>query len=748
MKSKPLVLFFSLLFFTVANGQEILSLRNFSDMKDVRSATINDSSLWAATTGGAFKFKFSDSTYTLLTKTEGLNGSPITASIIDSHGKIWLGSQDGTIDVYDEKTKNTRRIIDIANSGRTFRQINNFSVSGDTVFVSTDFGAVLINSQTFSFIDSYLKFSTLPSNSKVNYIFKKDRIFVATESGIAVSRVGAINLAAPESWILYTTANGLTSENVRKISSFRDSIIAATTRGVSVFDGTNWRSLIPQLATNSISDFSVKNDSLIIITNTSISIFRNGIFTLLIADNFSSKKLIGFRENNFFLTSDRGVEVYNNNQRVALIYPNGPEKNQFISMSTDTRGNLWVASGSDVTGVGFYKFDGVNWENFNRNTFPRLPSNSYFKSYSDNQGNTYIGNWGFGFIHIDKNDSVEIFTTENSPLTGIPLNPQFVVIAGLAKDSKGNLWLMNFDPADKKVLSVLTKDSLWYEFEYINNPDIAVFNGNLIIDQFDTKWYHASPRSQNAGLYFFNENQTLANLNDDRHGFINASTGLNSNLINCISLDKRGDLWVGTNLGVNIISNTNVALNNVPQFRVSSVFSLRQQSINAIGVDAINRKWVGTNQGLLLVTSDGIQILNVFNTTNSPLISDQIVSIAIDEENGIVYVGVEGGLTAFYTTSLEPVSSFEEINLYPSPFVIGDGNSFLTIDGLIKDAEIKLLSASGKLVRNVESLGGRIAFWDGKNNDGNFVNTGVYILVASDKEGNTVKTAKVAVIRK
>ena len=72
----------------------------------------------------------------------------------------------------------------------------------------------------------------------------------------------------------------------------------------------------------------------------------------------------------------------------------------------------------------------------------------------------------------------------------------------------------------------------------------------------------------------------------------------------------------------------------------------------------------------------------------------------------------------------------------------------MTIDGLIADTDIKILTISGKLVREFSSPGGRVAFWDGRNDGGSLVNSGIYIIVAYDKEGNSVASGKIAIIRK
>ena len=112
-------------------------------------------------------------------------------------------------------------------------------------------------------------------------------------------------------------------------------------------------------------------------------------------------------------------------------------------------------------------------------------------------------------------------------------------------------------------------------------------------------------------------------------------------------------------------------------------------------------------------------------------------------------MGTDYGLAELSTEFLQPKDSFEELFIYPNPFILGNGETTsVTIDGLIRSSSMKILSISGNLIREMKSPGGRIAFWDGKDEEGNLVPTGIYILVAYDQEASNVKSAKIAVIRK
>ena len=250
-------------------------------------------------------------------------------------------------------------------------------------------------------------------------------------------------------------------------------------------------------------------------------------------------------------------------------------------------------------------------------------------------------------------------------------------------------------------------------------------------------------------MFWFNEgsNPDPSVTSDDFSGYLNKGTGLNHDFVTSIAIDRRGDIWVGTSLGVNIISNVSSVLSSNPQLRISSVFSLRQQTITTILVDPLNQKWIGTNQGLHLINSDGTNLLVTFNSRNSALLSDEITSLAIDENSGIIYVGTDIGLTSFKTTSVKPKESFDELFAFPNPFILNNQNNFITIDGLIRDTDIKILTINGKLVKQFTTPGGRVALWDGRDDFGDLVPSGIYFIVAFDQEGNNVAKTKIAVLR-
>ncbi|MBK7630644.1 MAG: hypothetical protein IPJ23_08075 [Ignavibacteriales bacterium] len=737
--SLSIVLFFSITLFP----QQQSNWQNYVDLKSANDIAATSNGIWAAAKGGAYFFNSSDNTFKTYSKSAGLNGTEPTAIAIDTYNKVWFGSANGLIDVFDPQTNSFHSILDIFNSDKTTKKINNISISGDSIYVATDFGITLIDSKNYIFYDTYFKFGTFTSNIKVNNVLYSNLIYASTEAGVVIQKVGATNLSAPESWNVYNQTNGLPAGPTNVIRFYNNTLLAGTNTGLFSFDGNAWQPYL-SLAGNKIIDLlSIGNTLYILDTSGTDKVFSyDGTSLLELWSTGSVVTKLGYDQNTgLTVATNSGIFVNN-----SFKFPNGPAANQFPNMTVDSDGNLWSASGKDVTGVGIYKFDKSTWENYNTQNYPDLFTNAYYSIFAAPDNSIYAGNWGKGFVKI-KNENITRYHSGNTPMVGITDDLNFVVITGFAVDSKNNLWIINLDAADKKSLYLLTPDSLWYSFRNPLEQHVGFSEvHNLVIDQYGTKWYSMSGDGSN-GLFYYNEKGTYDDPNDDVYGFI-ATPKLSSNAIFSLDIDRRGDLWVGTSVGVNIISNlSSVVSSSNPQFNITTSFSIRSQTVNALAVDPLNQKWIGSNQGLFLLSTDGTQLITTINTNNSALLSDQIESLAIDESTGRVYVGTASGLTSFDTPSILPVESFNGLNIYPNPIVIKDGSNLVTIDGLIRNSDIKIVTVSGKLVREFSSPGGRTAFWNGRDEDGNLVSSGIYIIIAFDQEGNSVETGKIAVLR-
>jgi hypothetical protein len=98
----------------------------------------------------------------------------------------------------------------------------------------------------------------------------------------------------------------------------------------------------------------------------------------------------------------------------------------------------------------------------------------------------------------------------------------------------------------------------------------------------------------------------------------------------------------------------------------------------------------------------------------------------------------------FALVELVPSSSLASVKAYPNPYRIHSISSGITIANLTQTSDIKIYNVAGELVRTLDySNGSGRATWDARNDSGNLVGSGVYIIYVHSAEGTQM--LKVAV---
>jgi hypothetical protein len=248
------------------------------------------------------------------------------------------------------------------------------------------------------------------------------------------------------------------------------------------------------------------------------------------------------------------------------------------------------------------------------------------------------------------------------------------------------------------------------------------------------------------GLFYYNDNGTLSNLSDDQSDIFNTNNSpLLSNQVNSVIVDSDDQVWVGTALGLQVIFDPDPSAG----FYVSTIYSLYDQFINDIDYDALDQKWVATNTGVYVISKDGSTTVTIYNTSNGFLPSDKVVSIACDRKDGIVYMATEYGITELKTGVKQPVQSFAKLKVFPDPAVLSGSQPVqIHIEGLVANSEVKIFSIDGRLVDQFQAQGGDVAYWNGTDLSGNYLPTGIYIVVAYSSDGSQSSVTKIALIHK
>ena len=122
-----------------------------------------------------------------------------------------------------------------------------------------------------------------------------------------------------------------------------------------------------------------------------------------------------------------------------------------------------------------------------------------------------------------------------------------------------------------------------------------------------------------------------------------------------------------------------------------------------------------------------------------------ISSLAINQENGEVFVGTSKGLISYRSGAIEGGDTHSDVLVYPNP-VRENYDGPIAIKGLVKDANVKITDINGSLVSELTALGGQ-AVWDGKNGDGIKASTGVYLVFTTNSNGTETNVAKILLIK-
>jgi ligand-binding sensor domain-containing protein len=313
-----------------------------------------------------------------------------------------------------------------------------------------------------------------------------------------------------------------------------------------------------------------------------------------------------------------------------------------------------------------------------------------------------------------------------------------VLSADAASDRNGGTWILNFDPTGGSgpLFVERTKEKSWKS--YANQSGSGRNYYMMAIDAADTKWA-AGPE----GLVWFNARSQGA-----QWGRVTTSnSSLADNDISSLAVDKNGMLWIGTNAsGISVMSFPALVLRPTGAApSISRLRLLRDQVINDILIDPQNNKWIATNSGVWILADDGSDTIGYINRKRYPaLLSDEIRSLALDEATGTVYIGTTQGLNSAQTLAIQPADAFA-LKVYPQPFrpMI---DQQLVIDGLEADTRVKITTLEGVLVRSLETSS-RSMLWDGRDDQGAIVNSGVYLVLVVSQSNTTTAVSKILVVR-
>ncbi|MCA4775994.1 type IX secretion system anionic LPS delivery protein PorZ [Empedobacter stercoris] len=700
--------------------------------------------IYCGTENGIFLFNPKNPTndWIKLNKTNFLNNVGVSAMAYDKVSDSFLvGYENGGLDLL--KSGESTMVLDIKWNGfNGIKKINHILINDGIAFISGAFGIV-----SYDLKDEEFKETTRTNTAVVNDArIKEDVLYIATDKGIYSSDLSDKKLNNPNIK-LWTT---LVSGNVSNIELFNNDIYYSVENQLKTISGTPVSG-----AFNFIEDLKLSKDQLIITQSNQISDFNGQNYTKIDQDG----NVI-----NFNTAISIGDEVYGGSVNHGIInlsnleefYPDGPFNNKAWSVTTKN-GKVWIAPGgieAYYTNVlnnrdGFYYFDMKKWNNFSSKEIFDIKDILRIAAHPDKDNNTFIVS-SFNKFGRDKNGRTDLLEFDADLMPKKIINDQFPSsrISGLAYDKLGNLHIGASYPDGKSpdynsaYYVERSKNGTWKS----NNVDKTSAIVALSPDFSDIYTYYPSGRN-GGGVTVLNK----------KHEIVTTLTTTNKLPVNnvlTVANDRLNNLWIGTEQGLvvlygadNAISSNNIIAepiviiqDGIPDALLTDV------GIYSIKVDNANRKWIATNgAGVYYVSESGEETKLHFTSKNSPLPSDIVYDVSIDETTGKVFFATEKGVVSYNGDVSTETNNFNDAIAYPNPYR-PEYTGNITIKNLPNRALVKITDIVGNLLFEKKADGGVIE-WNTNNSKGKPVASGIYLVLMTNADGTETKTLKLAVVR-
>lgn len=665
--------------------------------------------------------------------------------------------------------KEVYNLPDYMNKNMTHsKNVNHICIIKEYAYLSTPFGVIVLNIKKREITNTYIL------NKQINACAVDDtKIYAASSEGLFTGLL-TDNLLDVNNW------NKVSNAIYSYLSNYKDNLVGNITgNGIYLINKLDYSySLLTKGYYNFMYTYE---DKLIASNGSALSLFDNINKIHYINHNLGVSHLsyengiywAGRQENGLAgLTineSDNTIDII-----VSSIIPNSPKRNYNYYMNFENE-RLYITGGGLVGNrlhrVGtIMELDNGVWSNFQEDGIKEQTNQKYEDINCVIQDpaepdHHFAAAAGEGLYEFKNKKFIKQYSLHNSPLESANGGDTYVRVNGLIYDNDNNLWMTNsgkdITEGVLNPIKILKPDGKWVSLRY---PEIAGLN-NLEHTMFDERgWlWIVSSWQADYGIFCLDIKGTLEDSNDDQHKFIKNFTNQDGTIlshasIHCIVEDKNGAIWIGTSKGPIVLNNPSNFFKDdfyctqikVPRNDGTNLadFLLSNDIINTIAVDGGNRKWIGTeSNGVYLLSPDGLETIHHFTTENSLLLSNSISSIAIHPRTGEVFIGTSKGLVSYQSDAIEPKDNFvkDDVYAYPNP-VKPDYTGVITVTGLVKDTDVKVTNVSGKLIYSGTSVGGQFT-WDGKNQQGKRVPSGVYFVLAADAEGKEGIATKILFIR-
>jgi ligand-binding sensor domain-containing protein/type II secretory pathway pseudopilin PulG len=565
--------------------------------------------LWFGTFGGGLS-RFDGINFVNYNEEQGLSCSFVRSISQSQSGNLLVGTDEGLFVLVNDK------FIRYYHAGVPKKPAIRTIISDHqkNIWVGTiDYGLFCYSHGE---IKNYTEKDGLLGNN-VNYLFcdKKGNIWVGQDNGFCKIDHGKITPYNKVGGGLFVYVRGITEDKNGRIW------FVSYVNGAAVFDGKSFTKYSTRdgLASNTVTAVLCdEKENMWFGTAQGLTRLKGNTFkTITSAEGLCSNNIISILEdadkNLWFGSSGGGVSRYDNERFIHF------SESEYIGKSVyaikqDYEGNMWFATSSG----GVTRYDGKDFKKFNgENGFT---SEKIKAIYCNADSTIWFGSEGYG-VFFYNGKTFERITSKN----GLCGN----FISGITADKYENIWFSSLDNGagfyntkTKKYYRYRKKDGL--ASSRINsmcadkNGKIWLGTSNaginsLSFSEKDTSSVTVSTINQSNGLSGNNINTLIENKNkiyigtsgsgisvlkpDGKIICWNKKQGLSSNIIYSLVFDNYGNLWAGSEKGIDKIILQKDSILQVIHFSKAEGFFGVENTRNSSFLDKAGNLWFGTING-------------------------------------------------------------------------------------------------------------------------------------------------------
>ena len=728
----------------------------------VRSMQLSSTHVYALSEGSLFAVDRADESLVYYSKLDGLNGSVIQRIDYDNYTRrLVITYEDGMIDLLDENEV-THPVADLyLKQMNALKRVQDIAFKDGKAYMAMPFGIMVMNLRKEEISDTYYIGNGGDEMALNAIAIRGDTIYAAADN------------------LLYTAHM---HDNLVDYSQWKHRALAKSIKSLVCHNGDLYMLMDSVIYRNSQPIATSEHFAILLESNTALlartADYRyfevTGDEVILQEVPSTYKPYTAIKEGGgFWIGMSNGVWYVDVDKSIQKYTPKGPLSNIAYFLTTHgselwmVPGGRWFASYGRAGQV--MRYNGKTWNNLtNTEIKNRLGTDLPIRDIGHiaidpaNPKHFYASCFGTGLLEFLPDGAIKQYTYNNSPLVTLVEGKSahlYCRTDALTFDADGNLWFTNTGDLATNI-HIIDPQNQWHLFNLYQNGRRIILNtvSKFLVDNRYPNYKWIASARLDAGVVLLNDNGTPYNPNDDRilmrTTFVDQDNkSITLARLQTMAQDMNGNLWLGTSEGILIIDAATDFFQSgaCRRLKISrhdgtnlADYLLGTEQINSIVFAGGNRIWIGTEASgaylVHMVTKEGIyepEILAHFTTINSPMPSDCVLSIAVDDR-GEVYIGTAKGLVSYRGDATEPEEEFNGAYVYPNP-VRPNYEGAIAITGLMDNTTVFIADAAGNVVCRTHSNGGT-AIWDGKTQSGKKAHSGVYTIYCNtaDGKGHTV----------